>query len=158
MLMQKKASRNHYKKIENHLKNYRNYKIGIDNMQRDLDYLMPDITANYEVSEGSSGAFVFSSKTENYAIDRIESKRALDLHEGIKLYKHVVESVEAAVDELEPTEQKYINYRYYLGWSVEKTARKLGYSYNHMTRIRESVKNQLCISLRNIVDLNLYRG
>ncbi|WP_236018171.1 hypothetical protein [Alicyclobacillus suci] len=58
---------------------------------------MPSMTARYDLAEGSHGTFFISSSTEKYAIDRIESKRALDLHEQIAHYQMIVDSIDKAL-------------------------------------------------------------
>ncbi|WP_018130699.1 sigma-70 RNA polymerase sigma factor region 4 domain-containing protein [Effusibacillus pohliae] len=138
--------------IETHLRHYRMYKSGIRNLQKQLDYIMPSMTANYEMREGSSGTFVISSTTEKYAIDRIESKRALDLHEQIRRFQLIVDSIDDAVGELAEMEQQFVRYRYFDGCSVKKTAELMGYSEKNIFVIRNQTMDKLLISLAGVLD------
>lgn len=144
-----------YKTIEAHLRNYRNYLAGIKNMNKQMDYIMPGITASYELREESIGAFVFSSSTEKYAIDRIESKRALQLHEDIVIYELIINSIEEAVAELEEDEREFVKNRYFNNRTIIETADLMACSESKVYQLRHSVKEQLLISLKNIVRLNI---
>lgn len=142
-----------FKIIEGHLRNYRNYLAGIKNMTKQMDYIMPGITASYELREESIGAFVFSSSTEKYAIDRIESKRALQLHEDIMIYKLISNSIEIALEELEDEEREFVKLRYFNNHSILVIADKMGYSERQVFLIRNSVREILGISLKNLIHL-----
>lgn len=151
----KNVQRKRFKLIETHLRNYRNYQAGIKNLQKQLDYILPNITAKYEIMEGSVGAFSFKSKTEDFAIDRIEGKRALQLHEDIAVYQLIIDCIDNAVKELEPLEQQFINFRYFQNWSIEKTAMEMGYSERNLFFVRNNVREKLMISLKNILNLEI---
>lgn len=144
-----------YKAIESHLKNYRNYQAGIKNMNKQMDYIMPGITASYELREESVGAFIFSSSTEKYAIDRIESTRALQLHEDIRIYELIINSIDDAVAELEDEEKEFVEMRYFNNHSVHETAEAMGYSERQVFLIRKNVRDKLLISLKNILRLKV---
>lgn len=144
-----------YKAIESHLKNYRNYQAGIKNMNKQMDYIMPGITASYELREESVGAFIFSSSTEKYAIDRIESTRALQLHEDIRIYELIINSIDDAVAELEDEEKEFVEMRYFNNQSVHETAEAMGYSERQVFLIRKNVRDKLLISLKNILRLKV---
>lgn len=144
-----------YKIIEGHLRNYRNYMAGIKNMHKQMDYIMPGMTASYELREESIGAFVFSSSTEKYAIDRIESKRALQLHEDIVIYELIINSIDDAVNELEEDEREFLELRYFQNRNIADTAETLGYSERQVFLIRNNVREKLLISLKNILRLKV---
>ena len=144
-----------FKKIARHLSNYHVYKAGIINLQNELDRIMPGITVSYEVMEGSIGTFTFKSKTEDYAIDRIESKRALQLHEDIATYKIIVESIDNALAQLDEKERDYVRYRYIQGNPVHLVAQKLCYSERQCQAIRDMAKDKLLITLKNIVHIDI---
>ena len=142
--------------IEHHLRNYRTYKAGIKNLQRQLDFIMPNVTATYGVDmEGSTGTFDVSSKVEKIAIDRIEGKRALDLHEDIRQYEIIIESIDIALEEVEETEQEFIENRYFEGRTVKETSIEMGYGEKHIFNVRNRLFNKLLISLRSIVNLSI---
>src|SRR5690625_1732372 len=111
--------------IEKHLRNYTTYKVGIVTLKKQLDYIMPDVTASYELSAGSTGTFNIESKTEKFAIDRIESKRALVLHEDIRIYSLLVDSIDKAIANLDEVEREFVKYRYINRNTVIQTAFKL---------------------------------
>ena len=144
-----------YKIIESHLRNYRNYLAGIKNMNKQMDYIMPGITANYELREESMGAFVFSSSTEKFAIDRIESKRALQLHEDIMIYELIINSIDVALAELDDDEREFVELRYFKNQSILMVAEKMGYSERQVFLIRNAVREILGISLKNLVNLRV---
>lgn len=146
----KSKKRDKFKKIEHYLRNYRHYKTGIRNLQKQLDYLLPGITADYEIKEGSIGSFTFKSKTEFAAIDRIEGKRALQIHEDILLYKIIIEAIEDGLNELEDYEREFIEYRYFEGWTFDKTAMQMGYTERNLFHMRSSILDKLLISMKNI--------
>lgn len=152
-----KKKRNSHSKhialIEHHLRQYKQYIVGIKNLQLQLDHIMPNMTASYELNEGSRGCFVVSSTTERAALDRIESKKALDINEKISEYNLIVRSIEAALAELEPAQQDLIRLRYFEGNSIEEVARIMGYTHKNIYRIRHRIMERLIISLWNILTL-----
>lgn len=139
------------KKIEKYLRQYTSYKIGLMTLQKQLDYIMPNITATYELVEGSAGTFKITSSTEKYAIDRIESKRALMLHEDIERYSIIIESIDQAVSELDPIERKFVELRYINRKTIQQTSIELGYSEKHIFNLRHKVMDKLLISLRGLL-------
>lgn len=140
------------KKIEAALRQYRSYKVGVRNLQRQLDYILPSMTVNYEAREGSSGLFVISSTTEKAAIDRIESKRALDIHEQIKEYEMLISSIDESMKDLDDLESDFIRFRYFEGWQINKCAMKMDYSEQNLFLIRNRLMDKLLISLVGILE------
>ena len=137
--------------IENYLRHYLTYKVGIKNCQNQLDYLMPNITARYDYIQGST--FYINNSTERVAIDRIESKRALDLHEEIERYKIITESIDNAFGELKPQEKDFVEYRYFSCMPVYEVKTLMGYSEESVFRIRRHVLEKFFISLNNLLSL-----
>jgi hypothetical protein len=136
--------------IENHLRHYRTYKIGIKNCERQLDYIMPSMVANYGNTERGSFYFI-SNNTERVALDRIESKKALDLHEQIESYRIIVESIENAFNELKPQEKDFIEWRYFSSLSMAEVKKLMGYAEEKsIYRIRKYVLDKLLISLASL--------
>ncbi|PFP29379.1 hypothetical protein COJ96_10770 [Bacillus sp. AFS073361] len=148
-----KEQKRRIEKIENHLRKYHHYKIGINNLKMQLDSLMPKMTASYELREGSSGSFIINSETEQFAIDRIESKRALDLHELIERYQLIINCVDAALEGLDDEELEYVECRYLSGYSVQKTALRMGYGESNVFKIRTRVMEKLQHSLHGLIHL-----
>lgn len=141
------------RRIEHHLKNYHQYKIGINNLRLQLDSIMPDITVSYEVREGSVGTFTINAPTEKYAIDRIESKRVLDLNEQLERYQLIVDCIDSAIDVLDRDEQQFVENRYFNNYNHAKMMATFGMSESTIFRFRTKVMNQLMISLAGIIEL-----
>lgn len=141
------------KQIEGLLRHYKSYKVGIKNIEQQLDWIMPGVTASYSDAEGSSGTFNISSKVENAVLDRMESKQALDLHEEKELYQHIVSSIDLAYDSLDHTEQQFLNERYMKKKSIPGVAAVLGYHEKYLHQIRNNLMDKLLISLSNILKL-----
>ena len=138
--------------IEAHLRHYSTYKVGINNCQMQLDFLMPNITATYDYIGGNS--FHIANTTEQVAIDRIESKRALDLHEEIERYRIICESIEKAFEDLKPQEKEFVEFRYFNCMSMSEVTNMMGYSEEKSAyRIRRHVLDKLLISLNNLINL-----
>lgn len=136
--------------IENHLRHYNTYKVGIVNCKKQLDYIMPSMVARYEV-DGKGSGFYISNNTERVAIDRIESKRALDLHENIKQFELICTSIERAFKELHSKEQDFVKLRYFDCQPIEVVKQELSYSEDRSVyRIRRHVLDKLLISLNNL--------
>ena len=138
--------------IETHLRHYNTYKIGIENCKKQLDYILPSITSHFDYISGNS--FYIANNTERVAIDRIESKRALDLYEEIEQYKIICDSIERAFNELKPHEQDFVKLRYFDCQPIEIVTREMGYSeHRSVYRIRRHVLDKLLISLNNLIIL-----
>jgi len=150
---EKKSERHRLKTIENHLRHYHQYKIGIRNLKLQLDNIMPRITATYEVKEGSRGTFAIKSDTETYAIDRIESKRALDLHEQMEKYRLLVDCIDAAMEGLNDEEKKFVEYRYFCNYTISKMAMTMGYGESTIFCFRNRVLDKLSHSLSGLVTM-----
>lgn len=139
------------KKIEQYLRSYRNYVIGIKSLQKQLDHIMPDITVSYEVSEGSTGTFNIKSDTENYAIDRIESKQATMIYEDIANYQIIIDSIDSAVSNLDSIQKKFIELRYFDKKTIAEVSIELGYSEKYIFNLRKQIMDELLISLRALL-------
>jgi hypothetical protein len=137
-----------FKEIEHHLKNYKNYKIGISNMKNQLDHYFPKVTGSYELREGSTGTFSVKSDTERYGLKRIEKGQKLE--KEIQTFGLIIESIEKALKQLDSTEREFIEYRYFHNWNIRRVANKLGYSVRSVYTIRDEVKKKLLISLVNL--------
>lgn len=142
------------RQIENHLRYYNTYKIGIKNCEKQLDYIMPSLVARYEITDTGESFFIVNN-TENVALDRIESKRALDLKEEIEKYKIITSSIEEAIKEMKPEELGFITFRYFECLPIHQVKNKLGYSEEKTVyRIRKRVLDKLHISLHNLLTFN----
>jgi DNA-directed RNA polymerase specialized sigma subunit len=141
--------------IEHHLRNYKTYKIGIKNLQKSLDDILPQITTNYTLREGTSGSFDISSKVETSVLDRVEGSRAIYLREQMLVLQGLVESIDEATGALGDRENTFIRLRYFEGMTVEQVAPKIHTSKENVFLIRKQVLASLIISLRNIIKVSL---
>ena len=138
--------------IENHLRFYKTYLVGIKNCEQQLEYIMPNITTKFGADNHGSFFYVVSDTTCNVAIDRIEGKRALDLREEIDKYTIITQSIDKAYAELKEQEQDFVKYRYFDCLPMHEVKSKLGYAEERSVyRIRKHVLNKLMISLHNIL-------
>jgi len=139
--------------IEGHLRHYNTYRVGIVNCQKQLDYIMPSLVSGYK-TDGGNSIFYISNNTEKVALDRIESKRALQLHEEIEQFKIVVDSIDNAYEELKVQEKEFVRLRYFECLPIYAVKLKMGYSEEKSVyRIRRHVLDKLLISLNNLLSL-----
>jgi len=140
--------------IENHLRYYKTYQVGMKNCETQLNYIMPSLVTKYGVDH--NGAFFFIvNDTAKVAVDRIEGKRALDLKEEIERFKIITASIENAVAELQPIEGNFVQHRYFECLPIHEVKVKLGYSEEKSVyRIRRHVLDKLLISLNNLLSFN----
>jgi len=105
-------------------------------------------------SENGGSYFYIPNNTQNCALDRIESKRALDLREEIERSKLIVNSIENAMADLKEQEQQFVQYRYFDCLDMTEVKNKLGYSEEKSVyRIRRHVLDRMLISLHNLLTL-----
>jgi DNA-directed RNA polymerase specialized sigma subunit len=140
------------RQIENHLRFYKTYLVGIKNCEQQLDYILPNITTKFGADNHGAFFYVVADSTCNIAIDRIEGKRALDLKEEIEKYKIITQSIEKAIAELKPQEQDFVKHRYFDCLPMHDVKTKLGYSEEKSVyRLRRHVLDKLIISLHNLL-------
>ena len=148
----RKENRNkEFKKIERYLRNYKNYKTGLITLKKQLDFIMPSMTASYEILEGSTGTFNIKNETEQFAIERIEGKRALVIHEDIQRYKIIIESIDEALKELDDIEKTFVQLRYFERRTIQQTSIEIGYSEKYVFNLRNQVLDKLLISLKGLI-------
>lgn len=137
--------------IEKQLRLYKTYQIGIKNCEQQLEYIMPTLISNYGLAENGSFWFI-PNDTARVAVDRIESKRALDLREEIGRFKIITNSIENAVEELGAQEKNFVQLRYFEGLPLNVVKNDLGYKEEKSVfRIRRQVLDKLLISLQNLL-------
>jgi hypothetical protein len=138
--------------IENHLRFYKTYQVGIKNCEKQLDYIMPSLISRYEVSTDTGESFWIVNNTEKVALDRIESKRALDLREEIERFSLITSCIDEAVKELQPEEINFVKYRYFECLPICEMKDRLGYKEEKSVfRVRRRVLDKLLISLHNLL-------
>ncbi len=140
--------------IENHLRFFKTYQTGIKNCEQQLEYIMPSLVTRYEICTDSGEAHFIVNNTEKVALDRIESKRALDLREEIERFKIITSSIENALEDLKPVEADFVLWRYFECLPIQEVKLKLGFSEERSVyRIRRHVLDKLLISLNNLLSL-----
>ncbi|WP_138825461.1 transcriptional regulator [Bacillus altitudinis] len=114
------------KRIEFHLKNFKNYQAAILNIERQLEkrsYLQHHHMARQKLEEQKSQ------------------------------YELIVACIETALKELDEIEQKLIDYKYFRDWRMAKCAIEIGYSEKTLFLMKRQLMDQLLISLAAITDI-----
>jgi DNA-directed RNA polymerase specialized sigma subunit len=105
-------------------------------------------------ADRSRSYFFIPNNTANVALDRIESKRALDLREDIERYSIIVNSIENAMQDLKEQEKEFVKLRYFEMLPIHQIKERLGYSEEKSVyRIRKHVLDKLLISCHNLLSL-----
>lgn len=139
--------------IENFLNKYNTYKIGIKNCQQQLDYMLPSLTTRYE-SDGMTANYYIANNTERVALDRITSKKALDLLEQIERYKLIIALIDNALTELDEKQRTFVQHRYFSGLKMYEVKAKMSVSEEKtLYRIRRQVLDKFEISLSSLTNL-----
>ncbi|MFI5407435.1 MAG: sigma-70 family RNA polymerase sigma factor, partial [Nitrososphaerales archaeon] len=95
-----------------------------------------------------------SNNTERVALDRITSKRALDLLEEIEKYKLIIISIDNALDELDSKQQSFVQLRYFSNLKMHEVKTKMQVSDEKaLYRIRRQVLDKFSISLGSLLSL-----
>jgi len=141
------------KEIEYHLRQYKTYQITIKNIEQQLEWILPSMTASYDAQEGSCGTFNITSKVETAVLDRLESKQALDLLEEKSRYEVILSSIDRAMSLLSEKEIKFIQSRYFERKSIAEVAEEMTYSEKHMQNIKKNIMDSLLISLSGVLKI-----
>ena len=139
-----------HKKIESKLRNLPSYKVGLHNLKTELDSIMPNCVASYSASGGSM-QFNLSSSTESYALDRIESTRAILLTGQIDQYTREIEALERGIQGLDDVQREYVERRYFQKKKFAEAARLMSVSERTLSNIRKNALEELSISLLNLL-------
>jgi hypothetical protein len=152
--VEKEAVHSMIRVIEYHLKQYRQYKVGIDNLSHQMEMILPRTTSNLELREEARPYGRKWSSTEECAIERLESKQTLFLQREIAKYKIIVASIDKSLEQLEDIERRFVEYRYFQRWSIRKISMELGYSESSIHVLRRQLMTKLSISLRGILSIH----
>lgn len=140
--------------IENHLRYFETYKIGIKNCEQQLEYIMPSLVSRYEVSTDTGESYFIVNNTAKVALDRLESKKALDLREEIEHFKIITSSIENALENLSQIERLFVHLRYFECKAIAVVSSALGYAEEKSVyKVRRHVLDKLMISLKNLLSL-----
>lgn len=139
--------------IETHLRYYHTYLVSIKNCEQQLEYIMPSLVTTCGINEQGSFFYIVND-TEKVAIDRVESKKAIDLREEIERNKLITNSIDNALDNLKVQEREFVTYRYFECLPIHEITMKMGYSdEKSLYRIRRHILDKLLISLNNLLVL-----
>ncbi|UXM87761.1 transcriptional regulator [Bacillus subtilis] len=125
------------KNIEKHLKNYNNYKVAILNLSKQLEFIATN--DNMEIFKES----IDDDCEFQASVDKLASEL-----QHIKLLK---DSIDISLSELTELEYRFVQYRYFKNWTIEKSALEIGYSDKALFVIRNQVMDKLLISLGSVV-------
>lgn len=126
------------KNIEWHLKNYNNYKVAIFNLTKQLEFISSSKASKKIFTEQHQESHTFED-----SVDRMSNE--------LKQLKLVKDSIDTSLSELTDVEKKFVQYRYFNNWSIEKSALEIGYSEKALFVIRHQVMDKLLISLGSVI-------
>jgi len=126
------------KNIEKHLKNYNNYKLASLNLTKQLEFISSNKNNNILFAESVGGCYHFHESK-----DMIISE--------LKQIQLIITSIDTSLSELTELETKFIQYRYFKNWTIEKSALEIGYSDKALFVIRNQVMDKLLISLGTVI-------
>jgi DNA-directed RNA polymerase specialized sigma24 family protein len=141
--------------IEHHLRSYKTYEIGIKNLQKSLDDILPSITTNYTLREGTNGSFDITSKVEMAVLDRLEGSKAIYLKEQIRELQTIISSINIALEALGENDRRFVQLRFIEGYNMDKVAQDVHASVDNCFKIRNRIMDKLLISLRNIITVSV---
>lgn len=151
--VERKMDTSMIREIEYHLKQYRQYRVGIDNLTYQMEMILPRTTSRLELREESRSYSAKRSSTEDCAIERLESKQAIFLQREIKRYKIIVDSIDKSLEQLDEMERRFVEFRYFQRWSIRKISLELGYSESSIHVLRRQLMHKLGISLKGILTI-----
>lgn len=154
MIETQKVNKGKFKEIEYHLKNYKMYRVAIKNLERQLEYISPNITTNYSQVKDRSLPSIQYSQTETFAIKRLESEEAVNIQDEKVKYELIINSIDKSLEVMDSNETAFIKNRYFQNFSVRKTALNMNYTEKHIFSIRKKVLEKLKISLSGILFLH----
>lgn len=113
-IISEEERKTYIKRIEFHLRNWKNYKAAVLNLERRME------------KEQKNGLTVKERNAE-YQIDAEK-----------RLYQFLLDSMETAVSELDELERKLVECRYIHNWSMGKCAMEIGYSEKTLFLMKKS--------------------
>lgn len=128
-IISEEERKTYIKRIEFHLRNWKNYKAAVLNLERRME------------KEQKNGLTVKERNAE-YQIDAEK-----------RLYQFLLDSMETAVSELDELERKLVECRYIHNWSMGKCAMEIGYSEKTLFLMKKSLLAKLLVSLAAITNI-----
>jgi DNA-directed RNA polymerase specialized sigma subunit len=134
--------------IENYLHKYNTYKIGWRNCNKQLNYMLPTMTSRNGAEE------FIANDTEEVAINRVASKKALKIQAEIEQYKLIISCIDEAMQELSHKQKTFVELRYFKSFKIYQIKEQMNYSEDKsIYRIRKQVLDKFLISLNNLISL-----
>lgn len=134
--------------IENYLHKYTTYKIAVRNCNKQLNYMLPTLTSRNGAEE------FIANDTEEVAINRVESKKALKIREEIGQYKLIISCIDEALSELDNKQKTFVELRYFKCLRIQDVKESMCYAEDKSVyRIRKQVLDKFLISLNNLISL-----
>lgn len=128
-IISEEERKTYIKRIEFHLRNWKNYKAAVLNLERRME------------KEQKNGLTVKERNAE-YQIDAEK-----------RLYQFLLDSMETAVSELDELERKLVECRYIHNWSMGKCAMEIGYSEKTLFLMKKSPLDKPLVSLAAITNI-----
>lgn len=140
--------RKYYKETEYLLYSYKMFKISIENMRNEIEFLENEEDGmtgiNYD-GISTSPTHKFSSITEDAALSK--SEKIDYLEHSIRRIESTLEGIDRALEGLSDIERNVIVERYIEGLQWWQVGYKVKYSERHCKRIRTDAINKLAIGL-----------
>lgn len=134
--------------IENYLQKYNTYRIAVRNCNKQLNYMLPTLTSRNGAEE------FIANDTEEVAVTRLESKKALKIREEIEEYKLIISCIDEALSELDEKQKTFVELRYFKCLKMYQIKDEMAYKEDKsIYRIRKQVLDKLLISLNNLISL-----
>jgi DNA-directed RNA polymerase specialized sigma subunit len=92
--------------------------------------------------------------TEEVAVTRLESKKALKIREEIEEYKLIISCIDEAISELDEKQKVFVDLRYFKCLRIQEIKEHMKYAEEKSVyRIRKQVLDKFLISLNNLISL-----
>lgn len=137
----------YYKQTEYLLYKYKMFKISIENMNKEIEFIRREDGSRGIGYDGisSSPTNQFSSATEDTALSNIEKIDYLE--HSIRRIGNKIERIDRTLEGLTEEEKKIISGRYIEGHQWYIVAYEVGYSERHCKRLRNEAIEKIIIGL-----------
>lgn len=110
--------------------------------------MLPTLTSRNGAEE------FIANDTEEVAINRVESKKALKIREEIGQYKLIISCIDEALSELDNKQKTFVELRYFKCLRIQDVKESMCYAEDKSVyRIRKQVLDKFLISLNNLISL-----
>lgn len=134
--------------IENYLHKYHTYKIAVRNCNKQLNYMLPTMTSRNGAEE------FIPNDTEEVAVNRLESKKAMQIRDEREQYRLIISCIDEAISELDEKQKAFVDLRYFKCLRIQEIKEHMKYAEEKSVyRIRKQVLDKFLISLNNLISL-----